>query len=165
MKARLTFGILFMSLILSNPVCAQITAYANIFAQVVEPVSINNTSKIAFPEVSINDYYPVIIGSESAYQSTLKEEGQSRNIILASFCVSKFHQTFDIMLPKESIMIGSHGTHAMTVRDFNYTASAVNSLFRNMIVVNVGARWYVPEDLDVEMLNAQNSFLVTLNYN
>jgi hypothetical protein len=154
-----------MSLILSNPVCAQITAYANIFARVVEPVRINNTNKIAFPEVSFNDYYPVNPGSESANQSTIKEQGQNRNIILASFCISKFHQTCDIMLPKESIMIGSHGTHAMTVCDFNYTASAVNSLFRNMIVVNVGARWYVPEDLDVEKLTAQYSFIVTLNYN
>ena len=165
MKARLTFGILFMSLILSNPVCAQITAYANIFARVVEPVSINNTNKIAFPEVSINDYYPVITGSERAYQSTIKEQGQSRNIILASFCISKFHQTFDIMLPKESMMVGSDGTHAMTVRDFNYTTSSFNSLFRNLIVVNVGARWYVPEDLDVEKLTTQDSFRVTLIYN
>jgi hypothetical protein len=165
MKARLTFGILFMSLILSNPVWAQITAYANILARVVEPVSINNTNEIAFPEVSINDFYPVITGSESVNQFILKEQGQNRNIILASFCISKFHQTFDIMLPKESIMIGSHGTHNMTVHDFNYTANAVNSLFRNMIVVNVGARWYVPEDLDVEKLTAQYSFLVTLNYN
>ena len=34
-----------------------------------------------------------------------------------------------------------------------------------MTVVNVGARLYFVEDLDVVKLTAQNSFLVTLNYN
>lgn len=165
MVARLTFGILLVSLILSNPVFAQITAYANIFARVVEPVSMNNTNKIAFPEVYINDFYPVVSGSESANQSTLIEKSQNRNIILASFSISKLHQTFDIILPKESMMIGCDGTHAMTVLDFSYTISAENSLFHNMIVFNVGARWYGQKNPDAEKLTAQNSFLVTLNYN
>ena len=118
MKAILTFGILILYLILPISVSAQATAYANIYACVVEPVSIISTNKTDFPKVSVNDIYPDSTGSASSNQSTLNDQGQNKSIILTSFCISKVHQTFDIMLPKESMMVGSHGSHPMTVSDF-----------------------------------------------
>jgi hypothetical protein len=167
MKAKVAIGIVAILLGCSFPAVAQMTAYANIYAEVVAPVGIEKTNDLTFSDIiATKKSSKVVLGAENFRTVSDGELSQNGRGTLATFSVAGGSQTtFDITLPKETFAIGNGSDNNMVVNNFTATSSPTNALQSSASIIKIGATLHVPENQAVGNYNAQNPFLVTLNYN
>ncbi len=157
MKAKMVIGIAIFILGCSLPSFAQMTAYANIFAEVIAPVGIEKSADLTFNQITSQKSATVVLGSD--------DFTRTGNGTVASFSIRGANQTtFDVTLPKESFTIGN-GDSNMTISNFTSTATPANALQNRSGVVKIGATLNVPDNQVPGNYLAQNHFPVTLNYN
>lgn len=167
MKAKVTIGIVVILIGYAVPAFAQMTAYANIYAQVVAPVGIGKTTDLTFSEISPSQKSSnVVLSADNTLTTSGLELTQSGKGTLASFSVTNSNQTtFDVTLPKGTYTISDGGNTRLMVNDFTYTPSTTNSLQNSASVIKIGATLHIPENQAVGNYSAQDSFPVILNYN
>ena len=167
MKAKITIGIAVILFGCSFRVFAQATAYANIYATVVAPVGIEKTADLTFSEIiSSKNSSTVVLGADNQLTASSAELAQNGKGTVAAFSVTGSNQsTFDVTLPKETFAINGGGDNTLIVSDFTSTHAQLNTLQSNSSVIKIGATLHVPENQSAGNYNAQNPFLVTLNYN
>ncbi len=167
MNLKLTLGIaiiLFGSALISS---AQMTAYANIYAEVVAPISIEKSADLTFSEiVASKKSSTVVLGGVTNLTTSTVEFAQTGKGTFATFSVAGGNQaTFDVTLPKETFTISNGGAENMIVSDFTSTSTPANALQTSASIIKIGATLNVPQNQSAGNYSAQNPFLVTLNYN
>jgi hypothetical protein len=167
MKAKVTLGIAVILFGCSFHAFAQATAYANIYATVVAPVGIEKKADLTFSEIiSSKNSNTVVLGTDNQLTASNIEVAQNGKGTVASFSITGSNQsTFDVTLPKETFTISDGGSNTMTVSNFTSTHAQLNTLQSNSNIIKIGATLHVPENQSAGSYNAQNPFLVTLNYN
>ncbi len=167
MKAKLTLGIAILIIGLSLHSFAQMTAYANIYCEVVAPIGIEKSADLTFNEiVSSKNTSTVILGVNNSLITSGVEIAQTGKGTLATFAVTGGNQTtFDVTLPKETFTINNGGASNMLVSNFTSTSSPTNALIASASIIKIGATLNVPENQAAGNFSAQDPFLVTLNYN
>jgi hypothetical protein len=145
MKAKITFGIAIFILVCSFSSMAQMTAYANIYAEVIAPIGIGKST-----DLTINQ---TIVGQKnvSGTAASFSVKGSSLN-------------TFDVTLPQEVYTI-NNGEGKMTVSNFTTSVVSANTPQNKASVISINATLNVSGTLTAGNYNAQNPFQVTLNYN
>jgi hypothetical protein len=167
MKAKVIIGIVAILLICSFPALAQMTAYSDIYAEVIAPIGIEKTSDLTFNEIiSSNKSETADLGADNFISTTGTILSQNGNGTPASFSIAGGNlTTFDVTLPKEIFAIRGGGTNNMIVSNFTSTLSYNNAFQGSSSIIKVGATLQVPENQTTENFTAQKPFLVTLNYN
>lgn len=166
MKAKATIGILLILLGGAFQVFSQMTAYANIYAEVVAPIGIEKTTDLTFSDINTSrNTGTVVIGANNIVTATGAEVAQSGKGTLASFSVAGVNTTFDVTLPKETFAVSNGSSNTMIVSDFTSTSSLNTSIAGSSRTIHVGATINIPENQASGNYIAQNPFLVTLNYN
>ena len=167
MKAKVTIGIVMILIGYAIPAFAQMTAYANIYAQVVAPVGIEKTADMTFSEISSSKKSgSVVLSADNTLTASGIELTQSSKGTIASFSVTGSNQTtFDVSLPRETFTISDGASTDLMVSNFTSTPSTTNSLQNSARVIKIGATLQIPENYAAGNYSAQNSFPVTLNYN
>jgi hypothetical protein len=167
MKAKVTIGIALLLLGVVGSAFAQMTAYANIYAEVVAPVGIEKTADLTFRDVvSSQNSGTVVLGADNFVAVSGADLAQNSNGTLASFKVAGGNfNTFDVSLPKETYAIKDGNANTMIVSNFTSSQSNNNALQGNNSKVNVGATLYIPQNQQSGSYDAQQPFQVTLNYN
>ena len=144
------------------------TAYANIYAEVVAPIGIEKTADLTFSEItSSKNSNTVVLGTDNRLTTSSSVElAQNGKGTVASFSVTGGNQsTFDVTLPKETFTISDGGSNNVRISNFTSMSSLPNTLQSTSSVIKIGATLYIPENQSAGNYNAQNPFLVTLNYN
>ena len=143
MKTRMTIGIAIFILACSFTSAAQMTAYANIYAEVIAPIGIEKAT-----DLTINQ---TVVGQKcvSGTSASFTVKGSNLN-------------TFNVTLPAEALTI-SNGAGSMTVS--NFTSTTTNALQSNASVINIDATLKVNGNQTAGNYSAKNPFQVTLNYN
>ncbi len=167
MKAKVTTGIVLILIGYAIPAFAQMTAYANIYAQVVAPVGMEKTADMTFSEIiSSKKSGSVVLSADNTLTASGVELTQNSKGTIASFSVTGSNQTtFDVSLPKETFTISSGASTDLMVSNFTSLPSTSNSLQNSAKVIKIGATLRIPENHAAGNYSAQNSFPVTLNYN
>ncbi len=167
MKAKLTIGIAILLLGVSFPTFAQVTAYANIYCEVVAPIGIEKSADLTFNEiVASRNSSTVVLGDNNNLTTSSVEFAQNGKGTLATFSVTGGNQTtFDVTLPRETFTINNGGAGDMVVSNFTSSSTPTNALLSSASVIKIGATLNVPENQTAGNYSAQNPFLVTLNYN
>ena len=143
MKAKIIIGISILILAGSFSSEAQMTAYANIFAEVVAPIGIGKTTDLTLNQTVVGQ------SKLSGTSATFTIEGSRQN-------------TFNVTLPSEALtIINSAGS--MTVS--NFTSTTTNTLQGNASLISIDAKLQVNGIQTAGNYSAQNPFQVTLNYN
>lgn len=145
MKAKITLviAIFIFAFIVSSK--AQLTAYANIYAEVIAPIGIEKAT-----DLTINQ---TIVGGEtvSATAASFTVKGSSLT-------------TFDVTFPSEALTV-SNGQSIMTVGNFTNTATPGNAVQSNNNMIRIAATLNVNGSQSAGNYKAQDPFQVTLNYN
>ena len=166
MTAKVTIGI---ALILgcNFHAFAQMTAYANIYAEVVAPIGIEKISDLTFSNIiSSKASKTIVLGADNFQTLSDVELTQNEKGTVASFSVAGNNlSTFDVTLPKESFAISDGSSKTMMVSNFTSTPSFTNNLQASSSVIKIGASLYIPENQCTGDYNAKTPFNVTLNYN
>ncbi len=167
MKAKVIIGIAAILFGCSFHAFAQATAYANIYATVVAPIGIEKTADLTFSEItSTKNNNTVVLDTDNRLTVSSVEPVRNGKGTVASFSVTGSNQsTFDVTLPKETFTISDKGSNNMRISNFTSTSTLQNTLQGNSNVIKIGATLHVPENQSAGNYNAQNPFLVTLNYN
>lgn len=146
--AILFFGCVFQA-------SAQATAYANIYATVVAPAGIEKKADMSFSQIApTKNSSTVVLGQTAAGNGTL-----------ASFTVTGGNQTFDVTLPQGSFTISNGSNNTMLVSNFTSVQTQAASLQGNSSEVRIGATLHMAPNQATGSYNAQDPFMVTLNYN
>ncbi len=166
MTAKITIGI---ALLLGSifHAFAQMTAYANIYAEVVAPVGVEKISDLTFSNIiSSKAGKTVVLGADNLQTLSDIELTQNEKGTVASFSVTGNNlSTFDVTLPKESFAVSDGSSKIMTVSNFTSASSLTNNLQASNSVIKIGASLYVPENQSTGNYNTKTPFNVTLNYN
>ena len=145
MKAKFTIGIAIFILAFAVSSKAQMTAYANIYAEVIAPIGIEKAT-----DLTINQ---TIVGQQSVSATA------------ASFTVKGSSlTTFDVTIPSEALSV-SNGQSIMTVGNFTTTATPGNALQTNNNTISIAATLNVNGSQSAGNYKALDPFQVTLNYN
>ena len=141
MKAKMTLGIAIFILACTFSSVAQMTAYANIYAEVIAPVGIEKAT-----DLTINQ---TVVGQTSVSGTA------------ASFTVKGSNQnTFNVTLPSEAVSINNG---SITVS--NFTSTTTNAQQNNTSVISIAATLNTNGTKVAGNYSAQDPFQVTLNYN
>lgn len=140
MKAKITLGIAIFILAFAFSSKAQMTAYANIYAEVVAPIGIEKGS-----DLTINQ---TIVGqkSVSATAASFSVKGSSQN-------------TFDVTLPSSEVVV-TNGQSSLTVGNFTTTTAGSNNN-----TISIAATLNTNGIQSAGNYNAKEPFQVTVNYN
>jgi hypothetical protein len=145
MKTKINFGIAIFILACSFSSVAQMTAYANIYAEVIAPIGIGKSTDLTINQTIVDQK------SVSGTAASFSVKGSSLN-------------TFDVTLPKEIFTI-NNGAGNMTVSNFTTSVVPSNTLQNNASVISINATLNVSGARTAGNYSAQNPFQVTLNYN
>ncbi len=145
MRAKITIGIAIFILAFTFSSKAQMTAYANIYAEVVAPIGIEKGS-----DLTINQ---TIVGQKnvSATAASFSIKGGSQN-------------TFDVTLPSSEVVV-SNGQSSLTVGNFTTTSTPTNTLQSINNTISIAATLNTNGILSAGNYNAKEPFQVTVNYN
>jgi hypothetical protein len=121
------------------------TAYANIYAEVVAPIGIGK-----YTDLTINQ---TIVGQTgvSGTAASFTVKGSSLN-------------TFNVTLPVKEMIINTIADY-MTVSDFTSTTSTADAFQNNSWVISIAATLKLNGTQAAGNYCVQDSFQVTLNYN
>jgi hypothetical protein len=165
---NIRIALIFAAIILASyfPSYSQATAYANIFAKVVEPGGVGKTADLTFNE-NISSKMAVVDETDSNNPAVVKAQTvQTKKGTLTTFTVMGGKQsTFDITLSKDSFIVGSEGDHKMIVSNFTSAHSGGNGLEYNINEIEIGATLKVSGNPTAAIHSTQNPFLVVVNYN
>jgi len=167
MKAKISFGIFLIFFTYSLPVLSQATAYANIYAEVVAPVGINNTSALHSGEIVVSKT-PKTIGTLDETSKSVRDAkiGQNGSVTLISFSITDAqHSTFDITLPTTMIGIGDNHSNVLTVSNFTSNQALASVSQGNKRTITVGADFNFHDHPANRNFQSQNQIPVTINYN
>lgn len=167
MKAIKTFGIAIISIAFSSGAFAQLTAYANIYAEIVSPAVIEKSADLTFSQVSSSqDGSSMVLGAADAAVGSSAEPAQAVNGTLAafSFAAGDF-STIDVSLPVEDITLRNSGSGSLSIGDFTKSSSLAMVSGANSRVIRVGATLRSNDKQPSGNYADQSSFLVTFNYN
>ncbi|MEI6276083.1 MAG: DUF4402 domain-containing protein [Prolixibacteraceae bacterium] len=167
MKAKIIIGFGIILLASSLQSLAQATAYVNIYAEVVAPIGITNTSVINSGEIVVSKNSATSINS---VENTITASGikleQNGPVTLTSFVVTDTtHSTFDITLPSTNIAIGDGTSNSITVSNFNSNQTLASSTQGNTRMITIGADLNIPINQTISNYQTQNQYPVTFNYN
>lgn len=143
MKAKIFIGISILILAGSFSSVAQMTAYANIFAEVVAPIGIGKATDLTINQTAVGQ------ARLSGTSASFKIEGSRQTI-------------FNVTLPSEALTIINEAG-SMTVSDF--TSTTINTQQGNASLINIDATLKINGAQAAGNYSAQNPFQVTLNYN
>lgn len=159
MKATRTLGLATLLLLgCLFRVNGQATAYANIYATVVAPVGIEKKADLTFSQIVPTQNSGTVVLGSTALATTGKGT-------MASFSVSGGNQTFDVTVPNGTFAIRNGGADTMLVGNFTSSQTQMSSVQGNRSTVTIGATLFVSGNQAAGSYQAQEPFLVTLNYN
>lgn len=167
MKAIIVLGIFCSLFTNSLTVLSQATAYANIYAEVVAPVGVRNTSSLHFGEIVVSRLHKTAESTEVIANPTNDVNfKQSGSVTLISFSITDaLHSTYDITLPSEKIAIKDDYSNTLTISNFTSKQAIPNRSQGSKMVITVGADFNFPENHFNGRAQSQNQFPVTINYN
>jgi hypothetical protein len=167
MKAKTVFGILIILLTNSLPVLSQATAYANIYAEVVAPVGINNTSALHPVEIVFKKIQTTINPTDERTKPVIDLNfSQNGSVTLTSFSITDaLHSTFDITLPSEKIRICDDQFNMLIISNFVREQANTGIAQGNKRTITIGADFNFPDNHFNGNTQAKNLFPVTINYN
>jgi len=142
-KAKTIIGFLILIMAGSFSSEAQMTAYANIFAEVVAPIGIGKATDLTINQTAVGQT------NLSGTSASFKIEGSRQTI-------------FNVTLPSEALTIINEAG-SMTVS--NFTSTTTNSLHGNASLISIDATLKVNGTQTAGNYSAKNPFQVTLNYN
>jgi len=166
-KAQIIIGIIFLLFATRSQTIAQSTAYANIYAEVVAPVGIRNTSELHSGEIVISNKNMVALisngnpipGSESGSEPNL-------SVILNAFSITDASlSTFSITLPQENINIGNSISNSLIISNFTSNQTQTGSRQGDKIGIIIAATLNMTENRTICNNQAKHPFPVTFNYN
>jgi hypothetical protein len=143
MKAKITIGIAIFILACSFSSEARMTAYANIYAEVIAPIGIEKSTDLTINQTIANQK------NVSGTAASFSVKGSSLN-------------TFNVTLPSEALSI-NNGASSMTIS--NFTSTTTSALQNNTSVISIAATLNVNGTKVAGNFSAQDPFQVTLNYN
>lgn len=164
MKAIITFGILLISMV-SSQAFGQMTAYANIYAEVVAPAYIEKSADMTFSRISpsANSGSVVLSGTGDLQGAATLQAGKGT---LATFTIQGNDiSTFDISLPNREVVISGSNSGSVKISDFTTSVTASASSQGNRRVVSIGATLHIDENQSTGNFNDSKSFQVNFNYN
>lgn len=167
MKTIKALGIVIIALASMSPVMAQITAYANIYAEIVSPAFIEKSADLTFSDINTSrNSSAVILSSSDNLTAAGTESVQTGNGTLAEFSIAgNDHPTFDITLPDEAITMKNNGRNPLIISNFTSVVNTSGTLNATNRIIKVGATLHIAEQQAAGNFADQDSFQVTLNYN
>ena len=147
MNPKILPGIAIFILACAFSSAAQMTAYANIYAEVIAPVGIGKSTDLAINQTIAGQKG----GSGTAASFTVT--GSSLN-------------TFNVTLPAHAKVINNNLTDYMTISNFTSPSTLTSDALQiNSRVISISAILKANGNQAVGEYCAQDSFQVTLNYN
>ena len=143
MKAKIIIGISILILAGSFSSAAQMTAYANIFAEVVAPIGIGKATDLTINQTVVGQT------SLSGTSASFKIEGSRQTI-------------FNVTLPSEALTI-TNEAGSMIVS--NFISTTTHTQQGNASLISIDATLKVNGTQTAGNYSAKNPFQVTLNYN
>ena len=167
MKAIKIFGTAIIALAFSSGTFAQLTAYTNIYAEIVSPAVIEKSADLTFSRAGISGQTgSVVLGSMQENDISGQSAILASNGTLAAFSVAANDlSTFDVTLPAGDITLGNSSSKALRIGDFTKTTSAAMISGTNSHIIRVGATLRMEDKQLAGNFADRSSFLVTFNYN
>lgn len=164
MKAIITLGIVLIALSFS-PAYGQMTAYANIYAEVVAPAFIEKSADMTFTQISATGKSGSVVLNSTGNWSA-DDAAQAGKGTLATFSIpGNDVSAFDISLPNQEVTIQNGNSGTLKISNFTTSVTASASEGGSSRVVRIGATLHLGENPLAGNFNDQNSFQVNFNYN
>jgi hypothetical protein len=167
MKVKLAAAIVFILCGCAYSTVAQSTAYANIYAEIVEIAGIENSA-----EPSPNEFTPlqnsisVVLISDEEMNDPYIEPLHVGSSPLASFKIQGgSSSTYYLALTKGSETETEQENNPLNLQESNDPAKPPGSELKNSDLIKSGSILIYPVNLPKGEINADCPFLVTLNFN
>jgi hypothetical protein len=167
MNVKLAAGIVFILCECAFSTVAQSTAYANIYAEIVEIAGIENSA-----EPTLNEFTPlqnsikVVLISDEEINDPYIEPLHDGSCPLASFKIQGCSSsTFYLALTKKSETETEQENNPLNLQESYDPTGSPESELKNSDLIKSGSILIYPVNLPKGEIGADRPFLVTLNFN